>query len=362
MNWDTACWAIPQLVPYKGSFNNQICLLPYKGTLNPPSNIPSFIHLFDPFKTGIVQQHIKYPPDFDEFSSHWFHTTCRKETRDLFILDFMNDVHRVNMDSLKWQRIAAMSNRPRHRKKSRIFMENDKCNVVASVIKYGIPDKECYKIWEINEKTNEFDEICCSECIPSLPYPWESTPVLLNKSNDVLIICDDSKHMQFLKFCRSNGCIDNIKLNDTDKLIMTDFSAEYGHVVLRDDIIILFEENDGYNKPWINIVDIKKGSITKSLLLPSATFMDPIHAVLIENIAKEELLVHGYCKDNSYTLPLAIAHLTTNYYANESILFIMNGEETIRYAVCEVIDIFVTDSNLIDNDKRHLKFTNALML
>ena len=40
----------------------------------------------------------------------------------------------------------------------------------------------------------------------------------------------------------------------------------------------------------------------------------------------------------------------------------MNDEEKIRYAVCEVIDIFAMESNLIDNDEIHLKFTNVKML
>ena len=365
MSLDRVCWAIPRLLS-----NNQVGLLPYKGEINKPTDIPSCIHILDPFTTDTVQQHLKYPQDFEQLPSHWFDITYRKATKDIFILDFLGDVHRISMDSLKWEKIAKgyalgpIGSRPYHRK-SRVFIKNNKCCIIAAVLKYGTDDLHtlCYKIWEINEATTEFDEISCSESFTRLPYPWENAPVLLNKSDDVVLIREDAKCMQLLKFCRSNGSIQNIKLNDTITLNKHDFNAKYGHVVLRDDIIILFDKIVGYNKPWINIVDIKKGSIIKSLILPSELFIHRVDATLMENIAKEELLVHGYCKDNTYTLPLAIAHLiTSNYYANESILFIMNGEEIIRYAVCDMIDIFARESNLIDDDKRYLKFTNAKML
>ena len=344
--------------------NNQFALLPgLRNPLLPTSNnnnIPFWIYLFDPFKTGIVKQYIKYPIEFTKGGPILFDATYRKKTRDIFILDFFGDVYKINIDSLKWEKIChvnmgSYSCRPRP-SKNRIFIRNNTCHIIAAVNKNKLPDTdtECYKIWEINEKTKQSKEICCSKSYSSSQDPWNTPPittVLLNKSNDVVIICEGtiSKYMQLLKFCTSNGSIQNIKLNDSVKLIMT------GHVVLRDNKIILFEKNDANNEPWINIVDLKKGTITKSLLLACDACMYPIHPVLIENITREELLVHGYCNQNNYTIPLPIKQLiTTNFYADESILFIITDKEKIQYAVCEVVDIFVTE-------KKHIKFTNAKM-
>ena len=41
--------------------------------------------------------------------------------------------------------------------------------------------------------------------------------------------------------------------------------------------------------------------------------MEPVHAILMENIAKEELLLHGYCKDDNYTLPLITMQMNPYY-------------------------------------------------
>ena len=360
-------WSIPFLLP-----NYRIGSCPYLDPGDVTCNIPARIHIFDP-TTKMVSETIEYPSEFIEsqYGLYWIYPAYRAETNDVFILTALAEVFKINLDEFdQCEKILEFNHRcfnnSRALAKRRLFIRGGQCYIVGYVPNQTDyrDDSYRFKLFVLNEKTKEAEEICISEPIKSLA--WDSIPLSLNKSDDIVIVCDSDKYLKLLRFCihtRDNdgfGSIQEIKLNDKDKLF--DYTAETGQITLRDDIILLFEDVFHSNHRLINIINLETKTIRKSFIVSSNEKC--IHPVLLHDRKKEHALVCGYMKLwiqkklnwDAYPTPYITA-IVVKYYSDEKVFFLENcDDKRIRYAVSSVDDILQQNVDFIDKGKRKLDF------
>ena len=367
---------------YMDIHDEELWSIPFQLSNNLIGSFPLALHVFDPLAlhvfdptTKTVTNIIKYP---SENNLQWIQATYREKTKHIFILNQIGDVFRINANKFdQWEKMVEfkqnqfddeqMSSANTTR---RLFIKHGQCYIVGyTFLDTWVPHRSCrFKLIQINEEKKKAEEICISEPIKSLE--WNSVPLSLNNSNDIIIISNGDKYLQLLRFVVKKGSngfgsIHSIKLNDEEKLF--DYTAVLcGQIKLRDDLILLFEKIDQPNQQCINIVDIKKGTITKSLIISSH---QRIHPVLMEDQDKEEVLVNGYIRQyiqdevDWYKFPINVTKIiAVQYYCNEKVLFLERcTDKRIRYAISAVDDILQSNANFIDKTKKELKFETILL-
>ena len=121
----------------------------------------------------------------------------------------------------------------------------------------------------------------------------------------------------------------------------------------RDNIILGFNQSPRVNEKqplFIHIVKMRSSpSIIKQSTITCDDSWDPIHVVLIEDLSKEELLVHGYCNNNNNqpTLPFAVLQMVQDYYSNQYILFLKKCETVWTWDIVELDDVLNDDPPVI---------------
>lgn len=336
-------WCCPVVIT-----SSEIAAFPITDSNTDDPALEPFIHLFNVQEKSLQRDWIQYPPSFRTgFSPNDKYIFCYiKEKKEIMIVSDISIVYGINVNTKQWTIYGSLRNVSEHILHAWSNKNNQIECVAVEYPKSGALEVASLYHFIFHAEKNKFESIKRNNDPILKDIWWHNQRVAVSKKSHAIFIVAAS--CMNIKSWQSDGNLTHFSQQNNNN------NAYNGILFInRDNIILGFNQSPRVNEKqplFIHIVKMRSSpSIIKQSTITCDDSWDPIHVVLIEDLSKEELLVHGYCNNNNNqpTLPFAVLQMVQDYYSNQYILFLKKCETVWTWDIVELDDVLNDDPPVI---------------